>query len=194
LESDVETAGKIPDPATGELQEKKEKRRIILKLLIPEKHLTAGSDPLAHVHKLYFKDGDAEPALIEDEKAKQYEIDRFRPVFPAPARERVTVHKQPIDTLDPKLGRMECEKHTFDSSYEGPLAGGRRGWWTWQGKHEVWVNEKVPFGVVSLKFTAKSDEWSGDKQRSPKVTIEATERIVVSATGGGAKSELPSLK
>jgi hypothetical protein len=194
LRFDAELVGKMPDPATGELREKKDKRRIILKMLIPEKHLAAGSDPLAHVRKLYFKDGDAKPELIEDEKDKQYQLDRFRPVFPAPAAKRVTVPKQPIDTPNPELGRMECEKHTFDSSYEGPLTRGRRGWWSWQGKHEVWLNDKVPFGVVSLKWTGKSDEWSGDKQQSTKATAESTKRIIVSAVGSGAESEVPSMK
>lgn len=194
MELNVEITGKMPHPATGELREMKQKRQIILKLLIPEKHLAAGSDPLAHVRKLYFKDGDAKPELVEDEKAKQYEIDRFRPLFPFAAVKIVKEFKRPFDTLDPKLGRLECEKHTFDSKYEGPLARGRRGWWSWQGKHEVWLNGKIPFGVASLKCTTKSHEWSGDKKRSPRGTVESTKHIVVSKIGVGAKSKLLELE
>lgn len=190
LEFDVDIVGELPNPATGDLQEKKQNRHIILKMLIPEKYLCAGADPMAHVRKLYFKDGENEPELVDDEKDKQYQLDRFRPIFPAPARVDKP-QKQRIDTLDDEIGSLECEKHTFDSSYEGPLARGRRGWWSWRGKHEVCLHEKIPFGVVSLKFTGESHEWSGDKERSPRATVNSTKEMVVAQFGVAAKSALP---
>ena len=63
-----------------------------------------------------------------------------------------------------------------------------------QAEHEVWLNEKVPFGVVSLTCKGKSEEWSGEKGRSLKGTVESTKRIAVSAMGSDAQSELPTFK
>ena len=186
----VEIKGKMPHSSTGKLREIKESRQIILKMLIPEKHLAAGSDPLAHVRTLYFKDGDRKPELVEDEKAKQYEIDRFRPIFPSPEVKIVKATMQPVKTLDREIGRLQCEKHTFESKYEGPLARGRRGWWSWRAKQEVWLSDRIPFGVASLKWTGKSQEWSGKKSRSPKVDVESTKHLVVEKIGTDAKSEI----
>ncbi|MHC4406206.1 MAG: hypothetical protein ACYTG0_41760 [Planctomycetota bacterium] len=191
MEFRAELVGKRPNPATGELQEKKGKRHIILKMLVPEEYLSAGADPMAHVRKLYFKDGEKEPELVEDEKAKQYQLDRFRPVFPAPARKVDRSQKQRVETPNDEIGTLECEKHVFDSKYEGPLTGGRRGWWSWHGKHEVCLHEKVPFGVVSLKLAGESHEWSGDKERSPGGAVKSTKEMVVAEVGARAKSELP---
>ena len=193
LESRVEILGKFPNPATGALQEKKENRHIILKMLIPEKYLSDGADPLAHVRKLYFKDGEKTPELVDEEQAKQYQIDRVRPVFPAPAEKVDKPQKQRVDTPGDEIGTLECEKRTFESKYEGPLARGRRGWWSWQGKHAVCLHEKIPFGVALLRFAGESHEWSGDKERSPRATVKSTKEMVVAEIGVGAKSELPKL-
>ncbi len=121
-------------------------------------------------------------------KDKQYQIDRFRQLFPAPPRERVTLPKQPIDTLDPTFARLECTKLTFVSTYQGPLAHGRSGWWSWRGTHEVWVSDKVPFGVAALKFTGKSEEWPGEQERGLKATVATTKQLILSASGNGAAS------
>jgi len=191
LKFEVEIGAKLPDSKAAKLAPKKETRRIVVKLLIPEKQLAAGADPLAHVRRLYFKDGDRSVELIEDDKAKQYEIDRFRPVFPKPAAKTAQLERQTGEVLETGLGKLKCEKLTFVSDYEGPLARGRRGWWSWRGKHEVWRNDQVPFGVAALKLAATSGEWSGDKGLGPKVTTESTKSLVVSESGEGAKTELP---
>jgi hypothetical protein len=80
---------------------------------------------------------------------------------------------------------------TFDSNYEGPLARGRRGWWSWSGKHEVWLSEKTPFGVACLKLTATSDEWSQAKGAGVKGTVESTKCLMLSESGEAAASALP---
>lgn len=194
LELRAETSGKFPDPATGDLLEKKENRHIILKMLIPQKQLASGADPLAHVRKLYFKDGELESELIEDDKAKQYELDRFRPIFPAPARKVESSGDQIVNSPNQAIGDLTCEMHSFQSKYEGPLARGERGWWSWHGIHQLSLHDKVPFGVAMLKFSVESDEWAGDKEQSPKITVKSTKVMTVTEFGFDAKSELPDLK
>ena len=188
LKTEVDMRGEMPDAATGVVHNQQSSRRIILKILIPEHCLSAGSDPLAHVRRMYFQDGSEEPEAIDDDKDKQYQIDRFRPFFPAPPLEPRTLSRDSVNTAT--LGSLDCEKHSFHSSYEGPLARGRRGWWTWRGMHEVWVNDKVPFGVVSLRFVGRSEERSGEPGRSALAASELTNHLVVSAVGTGAQSEL----
>ncbi|MHB8902430.1 MAG: hypothetical protein ACYC6Y_27025 [Thermoguttaceae bacterium] len=48
--------------------------------------------------------------------------------------------------------------------------------------------------MASLTFAGESHEWSGDKERSPKVTVHSTKEMVVTEFGAGAKSQLPELK
>ena len=64
MTSVCEIVGKMPDLTSGQLYDETEKRRIVLKMLIAEKHLAAGSDPLAHVHPLYYKDGVCERSRV----------------------------------------------------------------------------------------------------------------------------------
>ena len=193
LELEVRILSKLPDPATGELQAKKEDRHIVLKMLIPEKYLSDGADPMTHVQRLYLKDGEKEPESVDDEKAKQYELDRFRPLFPAPAQEVQISKSHSVDTQIEDMGTLECKRLAFESKYEGPLARGRRGWWCWQGRHEVCLHEKIPFGVASLTFAVESHEWSGDKERSPRATVKSTKEMVVTEIGAAATSKMPEL-
>jgi hypothetical protein len=122
LKFDVEIRTKKPDALPARLPETS-RRRIILKMLIPEAHLAAGSDPLANVQQLYYKDGDRAIELIEDEKDQQYQLDRFRPVFPELVANPTSTAGHEVETPHPTLGRLKCEKLTFDSTYEGPLDG-----------------------------------------------------------------------
>jgi hypothetical protein len=194
LKVDVEVSGRLPTPQKPEGADHKEQRHIVLKLLVPERRLAAGEDPLAHVRRLYFKDGERQPELVEDDKAKQYEIDRFRPLFPEPAAKAATSPGQVLSTRHKELGRLTCDKLAFQSDYAGPLARGRRGWWSWSGEHEVWLSEKTPFGVAALKLTGASDEWSKAKGEGVKATVVGTQCLVLSESGKGAVSALPDCK
>jgi hypothetical protein len=189
LRLDVGAEVKLPDR-----QVKAQQRHIILKMLIPEEYLTAGADPLAHVRRLYYKDGDRKPELIEDEKWKQYEIDRFRPLFPKPPAGKIADDHRAFEALDTKIGRLDCEKLTFESSYDGPLARGARGRWIWQGEHQVWLSEEVPFGVAGLMLKSQSKEWNGEDGPIPDATSETTKRLTISEVGRGKKSDLPDLE
>ena len=193
LELRIDSVATVPDRVTGELKEQKADRHIILKMLIPEKHLTAGADPLADVRKLYFKDGTMEAELIDDEESRQFHLGRLRQLLPVPAQAVDKLHKHRVATPDPNLGALECEMLRFDSSHVGPLARGQ-GWMSWQGRHEVCLHPQVPFGVASLKYAGESREWHGNNEGDPKVTIQKTTELVVAEMGEGAKSELPEVK
>lgn len=117
----------------------------------------------------------------------------FTIVFPAPVQKAYKSEKQQFDTRVEDIGALECEKHTFESTCEGPLTRGRRGWWSWRAKHDVCLHKNVPFGVVALKWAGQSHEWSGDKKRSPRVTGKSTKEMVIADMGLRAKSKLPEL-
>lgn len=188
LKFDVDIAAKLPD------RQVKAQRHILLKMLIPEEYLAAGADPLAHVRRLYYKDADRKPELIEDVKWKQYEIDRFRPLFPKPPTGKVAEDHRTVATFDTKVGRLDCKKLTFEISYDGPLARGTRGRWVWQGEHQVWLSEEVPFGVAGLTLKSQSKEWYGENGPIPDAISETTKRLTISEIGQGKQSDLPDLK
>jgi hypothetical protein len=167
-----------------------------LKLLIPERHLARGEDPLAHVLKMYYSQkGPGLPAVPVERIAesatidrgysrRQYELDRFRSIFPQPFEDM----KREKQTVDTKLGRVECEKVSGTSDLpKAPLRGG--GEWAWKGKFDCFLSEKAPFGVVGLESNTKGYETHG-----PTVHLETEMILTISESGGNATSGLPDMK
>lgn len=188
LEQSVQIAGKTMAGTEAE----RAQRTIVLKVLVPEKRLAPGEDPFGHVLKMYFKDGDRNVEEIMDPQRRKYELDRFRPLFPAPGTDVKRTARQSLATASPTLGALECEQLTFASKYDGPLGGGQ-GRWTWEGEHRLWLNDRVPFGVACLELTVTSREATGPKE-SMVVTTKGIHRLVVAEVGTGARSRLPDAK
>ena len=192
----IEMTQDVEFPKTGkpgdDKSADKQSRVITLKMLIPEKQLQAGADPLAHVSKLYFKDSDQPVKEVTDEKNKQYQLDRFRPIFPSPHSDARGTVRESVQSPNEKIGSLECERLKFPSKYSGPLAGGTRGWWEWSGDHQIWLHKSVPFGVASLTFSGLSTESNQDKpEDSIIVHVKGTTRVIVAEIGSNAKSTLP---
>lgn len=164
-------------------------RRIIMKLLIPEDGLREGQDPFKHVLRMRFKDGQRDPESIDDPQRRQYELDRFRPLFPEPAPDAKREPGQKLSTVSPSSQPLDCVKLTFPSRYDGPLAGGR-GRWTYDGHHVLWLSNEVPFGVAALEFTSTSHETTGADGRMTVIT-KGTRHLLLATHGQGATSSLP---
>jgi hypothetical protein len=138
---------------------------------------------------VFFGDGDRRAEEIADEKRRQYELDRFRPLFPAPAARPTRTAGQVPPTDRPRVATMKCELLTFPSEYDGPLSGGKSGRWTYKGEYRVWLSEQAPFGVAALQFVSTSKEESGG-DTEVATTITGTRKLVLVDSGTKAKSRL----
>lgn len=158
----------------------------ILKLLVPEQYLKRGEDPLAHALVTHFNKKAADRANVPQEKGfdrTQYEIDRFRPVFPPPLDGLTVLEPKSIDT---EAGRFDrCEVLSGSSKYDGPLAGGGRS--EFEADYRVFLHPDAPFGVVSMTCDFEGKEISGS---GSSVLLKFTQKLVLEATGKNAVSEL----
>lgn len=167
-----------------------------LKLLIPERHLKRGEDPLAHVLKMYYSQKgpgsreDPVERIGESEtidggySRRQYELERIRSIFPQPLKDMKS-ERQSVDT---KLGRLECEKVGGTSELpKAALRGG--GEWAWKGEFECLLSEKAPFGVVRLESKTK-----GYLTTNRTVHMDAEMILTIGEVGSNATTRLPDAK
>jgi hypothetical protein len=148
--------------------------KTVYKLLVPEKHLKKGENPLAHVIRTWVKRGDnAVESVVEPERAP------FLPGFlGGPLADPKPLEKQTIDNA--KLGKVECDG----------IVGTRRlqrEQLVIESKFELRLSDKSPFGVVSgdVEFAAKRN---GEEAFSGNYTLTLTDH------GRDAKSELPDAR
>jgi hypothetical protein len=118
---------------------------------------------------------------------RQYELDRFRQWFPAPAviMERTAGQTPPTDR--PAVAALRCDLISFHSEYDGKLSGGESGRWTYSGEHRVWLSDETPFGVAALEFDCTSRDEAGDIVTD---TTANAQRLVLAEFGSHAKSRL----
>jgi len=166
--------------------------KLVLKMLIPVDRLRRGKDPLSHATLTFFN-----PKPIDNEKINsfidegfnriQYEIDRFRDVFPKPLDEPKSLQRETIETTAGKFA--DCEVLWGKSDYDGPLLGDGRG--VFQATYRIAIHPKAPFGVVSMKFELHGREIGEEDQ--PALFLKATKTLTLAETGTKAISDLPKL-
>jgi hypothetical protein len=181
----------------------KEDQRItrVVKLLIPENRLKRGEDPFAHVQKMYLakSEGTEKPSaanlrveeinatekIADNYTRRQYELDRFRSIFPRPLKDA----KMERERIEIKLGRFACEKlvGTSEMPKGTPLNSGAE--WGWSGQFECLLSDQIPFGVAVLRSQTKGYETSGG--RRSRIVLEMKNTLTAEETGGDARSELP---
>jgi hypothetical protein len=133
----------------------------VLELLVPEHLCARGRDPLAGSISTYFnwKDVDREAGKIVVPSGfdrTRYEIERFRPVFPAPLE---NAKELPRESLVTKSGSYHnCEVITGTTSFEGALLG--NGYWECRTNVSLWLHKEAPFGVVQISYDSTSSEIS----------------------------------
>ena len=173
----------------------------ILKVLIPESRLKRGMDPFAHVRDMYYSQGGLLPEIpverVEqsekidgaDYSRQQYELDRLRSVFPRLLKD-LNSERESVDT---KLGKLDCEKLTGkDELSKSLLRGG--GEWAWSGDFHCLLNEKVPFGVVRLRSQVKGFEKPKEVATQDALQVETEMILTVVEVGQGATSRLSTGK
>jgi len=159
----------------------------ILKLLVLEKQLTRGRDPLDHPMLALFNEKQADRTAARGEPGFdriQYEIDRFRSVFPPPLTNQKQAGKRSIQT---RAGDFpDCEIITGTTEWHWPLMNGGR-WqsrWTW----EIALHSSAPFGVVAMKGEGTTREFS--RTAITETTVRTSQ--ILESVGDQAASELPS--
>lgn len=161
----------------GKMTQDGREESFFAKVLIPEKRLKAGEKPLDHVIKGWLRDSEAEPqawAALGREKKVGLEIFLAGPLN--------DVKKLPKETVDSKLGKLDCEGVRGVTTIDGPRGAKMR------VSYECRLHDKAPFGVVScrMNFVMLGDD--GTVQGVVIGNLRALE------AGKNAKSELPDLK
>ena len=146
-------------------------RTTIAKVLIPEKFLKKGENPLEHAVRVWEKQGDNEPRELEDPQSPRTPLPAF---FSGPLKE---VKKLDKEVVESKLGKLECEGLTGHNRF---------------GDDQMEINvtyhtrlhAKAPFGVVTCRmdFEEKRD---GNVQETGYLTLKLAD------FGEDAQSDLP---
>jgi hypothetical protein len=164
--------------------------KLLLKLLIPEDCLRRGQDPLSHAVLTFFnpkpvdRTGAASLESFIDEgfNRMQYEIDRFRDVFPKPLDNARSLNRETVDT---PAGKFEdCEVVSGTSGYDGPLLNNGRSVFT--ASYRLVLHPRAPFGVVAMQTETKGVEIG----RRGRVSLTSTKTLTLTTAGTNAVSEL----
>jgi hypothetical protein len=162
--------------------------KLVLKMLIPEDCARKGSDPLSHCVLTFFdpKPVDAKGIksyIDEGFNRVQYEIDRFRDVFPPPLANSKSLPRETIETPAGKFEECEILVGTFD--YDGPLLGDGRS--VFKATYRTAVHPQAPFGVVRMQCEMEGREIHGDFSGS----FKAKKTLTLEEIGKDAVSDLP---
>lgn len=151
----------------------------VYKLLIPERYLKQGEEPLQHVLKAWRRVG----WYLESQELKVLE-EGFGTVFSNlitflhdPSRE---VKKLGKEVVESKLGKLACEGVTGQTKPAPP----RGGQGVWHGTYLTRLHPKAPFGVVSARVEYELKR-GGQVQRSRSLTLKLAD------AGTSAVSALP---
>ncbi len=123
----------IASEFTVERKGKKDTIAETTKILVPEKYLTAGQDPSAHVLRAWRKRGKQAAAAIDLAGDGARDIKSMNEILRGPAEDGKPLEAAVIES---KLGKLECEGFRGverDTSYE------------------VRLHEKASFGVVTYR-------------------------------------------
>jgi hypothetical protein len=163
-------------------------QKLILKLLIPQDYLRRGEDPLAHPVLTFFdpKPADRRAPLVEsyiDEGFNriQYEIERFRNVFPKPLDNPT---KLKAETVETPAGKFEdCEVIAGTSSLDGQLVNNGRT--AYHASYRLFLHPKAPFGLVAMHVELKGTEYG-----HRAVFVSSKDTLTLSQSGKNAASHL----
>ncbi|HEY3391968.1 MAG TPA: hypothetical protein VGK58_04635 [Lacipirellulaceae bacterium] len=161
----------------------------LLKMLIPEKYLNRGNDPLDNAVLTFFNPKDSDRAKVAPEPGFdriRYEIERFIPRCPPPLEDETRLDNETIETA---IGTFrDCEVIRGTSQFDRPLSNDGR----WEGK-STWIialHPDAPFGVVRLGTESTVNEV----HTGSAVKSQSTREYKIAAKGADATTELPEGK
>jgi hypothetical protein len=150
---------------------------LLAKMLIPEKRLKSGEKILDHVVKGWLRENDGEPELWPTARTeKKIFLQMF---LTDPLQE---VKKLPKETIESKLGKLECEGVRGVITLD--LGDAKK----MRISYENRLHEKAPFGVVTgkMQFIALGNEGKVEGVILGNLRLLEIEK--------NAKSELPDQK
>ena len=175
----IEFKTEPPKEFTGDVE--------VWKMLIPERYLKAGSDPFAHINKMYIKAGfvkDGIERVDTDKKLLAYELERIRKWFPAVPKESKR-QKDYVISLNGK--DVKGESLSFDSYFEGKLHRGTAGFYSNRCHHHTLLDSKAPFGVAFYSVEGEAVERYEDESGWK---LKFREEFWLTDSGTGAKTTL----
>jgi hypothetical protein len=141
----------------------------IVKMLIPEKHLKAGEEPLRHVQRAWRKRGGRQPESLGQARGFWLEV-----LLAGPLSNVEKLEKAPVQS---KLGERECE------GLSGQARIVENGGYQLDLKYRVRRHPEAPFGVVACHVENKVSRNGRDQGTS-------SFDIILSDLGTDAESEL----
>ena len=170
----------IEKPPSGEAS-----KHQVLKLLIPERYLVRGEDPLANAILTLWNPKDVDVKNVELDKGFdriQYEIDRFRQVFPPTLNSKETL---PSATIKTPVGEFrDCEVISGTSHFDRPLLGDSR--WEFESEWELALHADAPYGLVRIQCKSTGKEVT----RNIVTHVKMQYVHILSKAGEGATSTL----
>lgn len=158
----------------------------ILKLLVLESQMARGRDPLDHPLLAVFNAKQADQAGSTTEQGFdriQYEIDRFRPIFPPPLKNQRSTGRRTIHTAAGDF--PDCEIIAGTTDWHWPLVAGS---WKSESTWEIALHPKAPFGVVVLKGESRTREFG----RTAITETAIRTVLTLESTGTEAKGLSPA--
>lgn len=154
----------------------------VYKLLIPEEHLGRGKEPLKHVLKAWYKDGEGK-AIENKDLAVLVGAARYKLLGQFVHRPFGSVTELEAAAIESQLGKLVCKGVAVNETT--PLKGEVEG-----ATYSIRLHEKAPFGVVLWE---QKLHWVLDTRDGP-LQGWATTTLKVAATGVDAKSAMPEAK
>ncbi len=152
------------------------------KLLIPEKHLGKGQDPLPHVHKAWFSPSQTLNGTAQEipglKGTDRQQLNMLHPYLYGPIK-----NSKPLSPLEveSKLGKLNCEGVTAQENTEPGTNV------TLDSTYLLRLHRSAPFGVVTYESTSKL-QLNNKDQGAMKLKLKLMD------FGKGAKSKLPDSK
>ena len=151
---------------------------VLTKVLIPEKNLAKGQDPLKHAVRAWVKRGEDDPPKELKDPAN-FDHGPLPLVLAAPMKNQKEL--EPV-VVPSKAGNLDCKG--VEGNVEFQLGTGR----SVKGTIESRLHTKAPFGTVS-------SHWSLEMHRNGSTQVgKVTFEMKLADFGTGAKSEMPEQK
>lgn len=162
----------------------------ILKILVRDKELTRGHDPLENAYLAFFNPKEVDVKHVPSDPGfdrVRYEIERFLPCFPPPLRNEKKVAKETIAT---PIGTFrDCDVISGTAEFDRPLLGGGR--WESKATWTIAIHPDAPFGVVRL---TSEDSTAETPATGNGLRGTSTLTLTIVAKGDDAVSELKDAK
>ena len=149
-----------------------ESSKLVAKLLIPEKYLKKGINPMDHAVRGWMAGGRFRGIL---KNPKEFDRTPFPVMLSGPLEDLKELEAVVVET---KLGKLSCPGVIGCLEFEeGPNR-------TVQIKMETRLHPKAPFGVVASR-------WVTVPETKEEAAVKKTVNFTLSDFGDGAKSEMP---